>query len=83
MKLNILIAALSLTACKQPGSAGPGVPPPITDGKCVADIYIGATAMKQTCIYVGYSWACQYDMTVHTCTRGGEASGERTGTVTK
>lgn len=54
------------------------VPPPISEGKCLVDEFAGARAEKQTCIYAGYTWRCAWSSNHNTCTRGGEASGERT-----
>lgn len=76
----ILVASVTIAvlSCKERGS----IPPPISDGKCLVDQYIGALAKKQTCDYVGYRWSCGLgDDGVHSCVRGAEASGERTPTV--
>jgi len=74
MKKLILVAVL-LSGCKK--VERPNTPPPIADGKCLADKYVGATAMKQSCLYVGYNWSCAYDAGIYSCDRGTEASGER------
>ncbi len=55
---------LLLVGCKQP-------PPPIADGRCLADSWVGATwpespkAEKQVCLYQGVIWRCD----AMTCTR--------------
>jgi len=72
---KLIVLVLFLSACKKPGP----LPPPIEKGTCLVDHYVGPQAMKQTCTYVGYSWACTYaeDTKINSCSRGGEASGER------
>lgn len=77
MKYLLLSIAL-LTACKEaaPGSDIP-LPPPIAKGKCLADQYVGPTAIRQSCIYSGYDWACRYAGNYYTCDRGAESGGER------
>lgn len=75
MKNLIVIAAL-LAACKKE-LIGPGLPPPISGGKCLADIYQGSTPMLQTCTFVGYSWTCNLaDAATRRfdCKRGPEAA---------
>lgn len=59
MKKFIVIAALvaALASCKKDGT-GPGLPPPISVGKCLADVYQGSMPTLQTCTFVGYSWTC-------------------------
>ena len=77
MKYLLLTIAL-LGACKKKEAAvDDNTPPPIADGKCLGDRYIGRTAIKQSCIYVGYNWGCTYDAGTYVCDRGTEAAGER------
>lgn len=72
---TLAIAAILSAACK---STTPIPPPPISDGKCLVDVYVGPTAESQTCVYVGYTWACSLSPTGwDQCKRGREASGER------
>lgn len=73
----ILPIILSLAACKE-DPIGPGLPPPISGGKCLADVYQGAMPVLQTCTFVGYSWACNRVGDAETgrfdCKRGPEAA---------
>jgi hypothetical protein len=73
------IAILLLAACGASyAPPEPRRPPPIDKGKCIADNYVNDTAMRQTCIYLGYSWECVWRSAgVDTCDRRGEATGER------
>lgn len=77
-KLLVVVLAL-FAACKKSGVQ----PPPIAQGKCLVDKYVGAQAMQQGCQFEGYSWACTYDekTLVNTCNRGAEANSERPPTV--
>ncbi len=68
-----LVLLLALSACKD----APSIPPPIANGKCLVDRYIGSAAKKQTCDYVGYRWTCELDGSTNECNRGNEVSGER------
>jgi hypothetical protein len=79
MRQLLLTTLLLAAACKPKAHGDMPLPPPIEDGKCLADFYQNNIAIKQTCIYTGYMWGCQYNPgTGHACTRGAEAAGERT-----
>ncbi len=75
MKKILFLAVL--VGC-EPTPIVENTPPPIADGKCLADKYVGSTAMKQSCLYVGYNWSCGFDGATYSCDRGSEANGERT-----
>lgn len=69
MKLLAILSTLAIACSKDP----PDVAPPIVLGKCVVDVYTRAEASRQTCVWSGYTWACNH----HSCNRTGEAVGER------
>jgi hypothetical protein len=71
--MNRLMLALALLgACKK--RAEPLAPPPISDGKCLADLYEGRRAVMQVCTFAGYAWKCENEFK---CTRLPEPIGER------
>lgn len=76
MKLIVAIMVL-VVSCNKPVD----VPPPIAQGTCLVDRYEGSAALQQTCMHVGYFWACVREEKdkrfILMCTRGEEAKGER------
>ncbi len=80
--MKYLLLLPLLMACNRPHKPKS---PPIEDGKCLVDKYIGTLEMTQTCNYVGYSWSCQLNTAsgIDECTRGGEVAGERAPAVLK
>jgi hypothetical protein len=74
IKMKTIILLSMLSACKEPGSAQVS-PPPIAEGKCLVDVYIGDQAITQVCVHKGYEWNCT--LVGNMCKRGREASGER------
>ena len=80
---KLLITLALLGACKKKElPVESNTPPPIAEGKCLADHYEGKTATKQSCIYVGYNWGCVYAVGSYSCDRGTEANGERSAVQT-
>jgi hypothetical protein len=81
--VKYLSVILLLVACKVKGEAPKA--PPIADGKCLVDKYVGTTELTQVCNFAGYSWSCQYNGITREdeCTRGAEVAGERLPAVIK
>ncbi len=48
------------------------LPPPILNGTCVGESYVGSTPIKQTCVHADYKWSCTWHPVgnLYLCDRG-------------
>lgn len=70
-----LCTILVLTACTDKVYLYP-IPPPVKEGKCIANNYIGDVPEDELCVYKGYNWDCHHNFgaQVTLCKRSGQAT---------